>query len=181
MGQPPSVMRKSYRPGVGSTRLYWTCEKGFDDGETSVGPAWIDHLDANGELVRSERVADGQWITRSEAMTLARENDYDLLIEDGLVPSAWEAVGATSGKARNPTHRTLLWLEVAFAVLCAALAIVTVFWTGWVESLTGFDPDHQNGAFEWLIVAGFFTGSGLAGLSARAEWRRLAHDSYVDL
>src|SRR5262249_30150960 len=42
-----------YRPGVGSTRLYWTCERGFGDGETSVGPAWIDRLDADGELVQS--------------------------------------------------------------------------------------------------------------------------------
>jgi len=164
---------------MGRPRLYWTCEKGFDDGETSVGPAWIDHLDVDGELVQSERVADGQWIARSEAVSLARENDYDLLLDDSLVPAAWERVGAGSGQANNSTHRTLFWLEVVFAVLCAVLAIVTVFWCDWVESLTGVDPDHHNGAFEWLIVAGFFTGSALAGLAARAEWRRLVHDSYV--
>lgn len=79
------------------------------------------------------------------------------------------------------TGRTLFLLEVVLAVVCAVLAIVTVFWPGWVESLTGFDPDHHNGAFEWLIVAGFFAGSGLAGVAARAEWRRLVYDSYVPL
>ena len=70
------------------------------------------------------------------------------------------------------------------AVLCAALAIVTIFWHGWIEALTGFDPDHHNGSFEWLIVGGIFTASGLAGLAARAEWRRSARDpyeGYVDL
>ena len=58
---------------------------------------------------------------------------------------------------------------------------MTIFWSGWVESLTGFDPDHHNGAFEWLIVGGFFIASGLVGLAARAEWRRDPYSSYVPL
>src|SRR5215469_7034188 len=57
---------------VGITRLYWACEQGFDDGDSSVGPAWIDRLDSDGGLVRSERVAGGKWITRTEALSLAR-------------------------------------------------------------------------------------------------------------
>jgi len=61
------------------------------------------------------------------------------------------------------------------------LAIVTIFWHGWVESLTGFDPDHHNGAFEWLIVGGLFLASGLAGAAARAERRRDSYASYVPL
>jgi hypothetical protein len=81
----------------------------------------------------------------------------------------------------DPTLRVLFWSELGLAVLCGALAIVTLFWHGWIESLTGFDPDHHNGKLEWLIVAGLFTASGLAGLAARAEWRRDPYASYVDL
>ena len=82
---------------------------------------------------------------------------------------------------REATLRVLFWLELALAIFCAALAVVTLFWHGWIESLTGFDPDHHNGKFEWLIVAALFTASGVAGLAARAEWRRDPYASYVDL
>jgi hypothetical protein len=82
-------------------------------------------------------------------------------------------------------RRTLFWIESGLAVLCALLSIVTVSRPAWIEALTGFDPDRRNGSFEWLIVAGLFTASGLAGLAARAEWRRLVdanrHDGYVPL
>jgi hypothetical protein len=80
--------------------------------------------------------------------------------------------------------RTLFWLESALAFLCAVLGVATVFSPSWIEALSGFDPDRGNGTFEWLIVAGIFAASGLAGLVARAEWRRplrQASDSYVDL
>ena len=84
----------------------------------------------------------------------------------------------------EPAPRALFWLEFTLAVVCAGLAVVTIFWHGWIETLTGFDPDHHNGSFEWLIVAMLFTGSGLAGLAARGEWRRAVRDpyeGYVDL
>jgi hypothetical protein len=44
-------------------------------------------------------------------------------------------------------------VEAAIAVFAGALGIVTVFWHDWIEALTGWDPDHHNGSFEWLIVA----------------------------
>jgi hypothetical protein len=47
-----------------------------------------------------------------------------------------------------------------------------VFWRDWIEALTGFDPDHHNGSFEWLIVAGLFAASVLVARAARVEWRR---------
>jgi undecaprenyl pyrophosphate phosphatase UppP len=68
--------------------------------------------------------------------------------------------------------RARFWLEMAFASLCALLAVVTVFWRDWIEALTGFDPDRHNGSFEWLIVAGLFAACVLVGLAAGAEWRR---------
>jgi hypothetical protein len=70
------------------------------------------------------------------------------------------------------TARARFGLEAELASLCGALALVTLFWRDWIEALTGFDPDHHNGSFEWLIVAGLFAACVLVGLAARAEWRR---------
>lgn len=82
----------------------------------------------------------------------------------------------------RPALRTLFWIELVLAVLCAALAILTLFWHGWIEAATGFDPDHGDGSAEWLIVAALFAASGLAGFAARAEWRRSdPYAGYVDL
>jgi hypothetical protein len=82
----------------------------------------------------------------------------------------------------RPALRTLFWIELVLAVLCAALAILTLFWHGWIEATTGFDPDHGDGSAEWLIVAGLFAASGLASFAAGTEWRRSdPYAGYVDL
>jgi hypothetical protein len=47
-----------------------------------------------------------------------------------------------------------------------------LFWRDWIEALTGFSPDHHNGSFEWMIVAGLFLVCVLVSFAARAEWRR---------
>ena len=71
------------------------------------------------------------------------------------------------------TVRARFWLEAALASLCGFLAVLTLFWRDWIEALTGFDPDHHNGSFEWLIVAGLFAGlRASSGVAARGEWRR---------
>jgi len=72
----------------------------------------------------------------------------------------------------DSTVRARFWLESGLAGLCAVLATATVFWRDWIEALTGFDPDHHNGSFEWTIVAALFTASALIGLAARTEWGR---------
>ena len=85
-------------------------------------------------------------------------------------------------RLRQSSLGILFWVELGLAVACAVLAILTLFWHGWIESLTGLDPDHHNGKVEWLIVAGLFAASGLAGLAARAEYRRGdPYAGYVDL
>jgi DMSO/TMAO reductase YedYZ heme-binding membrane subunit len=71
------------------------------------------------------------------------------------------------------TVRARFWLEAGLASVCGFLAVLTLFWRDWIEALTGFSPDHHNGSFEWLIVAGLFVVCVLVGLAARAEWRRL--------
>jgi hypothetical protein len=62
--------------------------------------------------------------------------------------------------------RKRFWLEAGLAMLTGALAIITLFWRDWIEALTGFDPDHQNGSLEW--------GSSLASPSypSSLPWRR---------
>jgi len=63
------------------SRLYWKWEDGPEDAEgddpNDVGPAWIDHADGT-----SEKVRDGEWITRAEAERLAAESGFELSIDD---------------------------------------------------------------------------------------------------
>ena len=64
-------------------------------------------------------------------------------------------------------------LETALAVIAGALGILTMFWPAWVEGLTGWDPDHHNGSFEWLIVATLLALSAAMGLLANHHRRLL--------
>jgi hypothetical protein len=68
--------------------------------------------------------------------------------------------------------RVRFWFEAGLASFCGFLAILTLFWRDWIEALTGFDPDHHSGSFEWAIVAGLALTGILVGLAARSEWRR---------
>lgn len=62
-------------------------------------------------------------------------------------------------------------LETAIASLAGALGVLTIFWHDWIEGLTGWDPDHHNGTFEWLIVAGLLVVAAVVGIIARRDWR----------
>ena len=43
-----------------------------------------------------------------------------------------------------------------------------IFWVDWIEALTGFEPDQNDGTVEWLVVIG----SGQKGaISPRPEIR----------
>jgi hypothetical protein len=70
--------------------------------------------------------------------------------------------------------RRRFWFEVGPATCCGSLAVVTVFWRDWIEALTGFDPDHHNGVFEWAIVAGLLLLCFTIGAAAAAELHRPA-------
>lgn len=70
--------------------------------------------------------------------------------------------------------RIRMRLEAALAFFAGALGVLTAFWHDWIEALTGWDPDHHNGSFEWLIVALLLAIAAGLGLLARRERRQLA-------
>jgi undecaprenyl pyrophosphate phosphatase UppP len=65
----------------------------------------------------------------------------------------------------------LVRLEAAIAAIAAVLGITTIFWRDWIEALTGWDPDHHNGSFEWLIVSVLLIIAVTLGLLARHHRR----------
>ena len=69
--------------------------------------------------------------------------------------------------------KSLVRLETAIASIAAILGITTIFWHDWIEALTGWDPDHHNGSFEWLIVLALLVIEVTLGLLARYHHRRL--------
>jgi hypothetical protein len=64
-------------------------------------------------------------------------------------------------------------LETALAIFAGALGILTIFWPAWIEAITGWDPDHHNGNFEWLVVATLLALSAATGLLAVLHRRLL--------
>ena len=73
--------------------------------------------------------------------------------------------------------KTRAGLETAIALLAGFLGVVTIFWHDWIEALTGWDPDQNNGSAEWLIVAGLLVIAVAMGTVARRHWRLLLADS----
>jgi undecaprenyl pyrophosphate phosphatase UppP len=61
--------------------------------------------------------------------------------------------------------------ETAAASFAGALGVLTIFWHDWIEALTGWDPDHHNGSFEWMIVAVLLIIAAVVGSTARRDWR----------
>jgi hypothetical protein len=69
-------------------------------------------------------------------------------------------------------RRKRLWVALAAASASGVMSIVTICYPDWIEFLTGIDPDHQDGSFEWVIAAAFFAGAVSAANVARGEWQR---------
>lgn len=74
--------------------------------------------------------------------------------------------------------RYRFWIEATLALCTGVLAIVTLFWHDWIETIFGVDPDKGNGSSEWLVVAGLLIITTILAFGARIEWRhaRLAQD-----
>jgi len=64
-------------------------------------------------------------------------------------------------------------LEAIVALCAGILGILTIFWHDWIEALTGWDPDHNNGTVEWVVVVGLLAVAVVMALVARHHWRLL--------
>jgi DNA-binding NarL/FixJ family response regulator len=73
------------------------------------------------------------------------------------------------------------WVEAGLAALCGFFAILTLFTRDWIEARTGFDPDRNNGSFEWTIVAALFLACILLSIIARADWHRLNPSAHAGM
>lgn len=62
-------------------------------------------------------------------------------------------------------------IEMVLAAIFAALAIVTLTWPTWIESLSGLEPDRGSGELEWLITAVFAVVAVGAALLSRRDYR----------
>jgi DMSO/TMAO reductase YedYZ heme-binding membrane subunit len=64
------------------------------------------------------------------------------------------------------------WLESILGSVAGVVAVVTLFWRGWIEAVFGVDPDKGNGSAEWLVVFILLILAGALAVGARLEWRR---------
>jgi hypothetical protein len=62
-------------------------------------------------------------------------------------------------------------IEAILAVVAGILAVVTLVWPTWIETLFGVDPDAGSGAAEWWIVAVLAGVAVASGLLARRDYR----------
>ena len=65
------------------------------------------------------------------------------------------------------------WVEAVMSGLGTLLGLLTIVWHDWIEGAFGVDPDHGNGAVEWIAVAVLLAIGAVAGALARREWRRV--------
>ena len=71
------------------------------------------------------------------------------------------------------SRRWRLWLEMMLSIASAILGLVTLVWHDWIEIVFGFDPDHHNGAVEWIVVFVLLAAAVLFGIAARRERHRV--------
>ena len=62
--------------------------------------------------------------------------------------------------------RYRFWLESGLSLITGTLAIVTLFWHDWIETVFG------NGSAEWLVVFIALLITAALAVGARHEWRR---------
>ena len=65
-------------------------------------------------------------------------------------------------------------LEVALAVIGAALFALTLVFPEWIEELTGIEPDNGSGAAEFVVAGIFLLTAVVSGVMARRTYLRRA-------
>lgn len=68
--------------------------------------------------------------------------------------------------------RRRFWLESIFGSVTGIVAVITLFWRDWIETVFRIDPDSGNGSAEWLTVLVLLLVMVTLALGARHEWRR---------
>ena len=68
--------------------------------------------------------------------------------------------------------RRRFWLESIFGSVTGIVAVITLFWQDWIETVFRVDPDSGNGSAEWLVVVVLLLATVTLALGARREWRR---------
>jgi H+/Cl- antiporter ClcA len=61
-------------------------------------------------------------------------------------------------------------IETALAVVAGVLAVATLVWPTWLETLFGVEPDGGSGATEWWLVVALAVVALVAGLLARRDF-----------
>jgi len=69
-------------------------------------------------------------------------------------------------------QRCKFWLESISGSITGILAIFTLFWPQWIESVFKVDPDGGNGSAEWLTVGILLTATVLLAVDAHSVRRR---------
>lgn len=72
----------------------------------------------------------------------------------------------------SPGLRHRFWLESLLGSITGVIAIITLFWHDWIETIFGVDPDKGNGSAEWLVVLILLAVTLTLANGARLEWRR---------
>lgn len=68
--------------------------------------------------------------------------------------------------------RRRFWIEAGMAAASAFLLVLTILWSDWIEFVFRFDPDHNNGSFERLIVTASITSTIIFICVANRELRK---------
>ena len=61
-------------------------------------------------------------------------------------------------------------VETVLAGIFGVLAVVTMLWPTWIESITGLEPDAGSGATEWAAVVVFAVAAVGAAALARRDY-----------
>lgn len=70
--------------------------------------------------------------------------------------------------------RRLFWIETGLAAISGLLALITPVFPGWIELVSGWDPDQYDGSFERLIIIGLFVTAVALAVAAVFELQRSA-------
>jgi hypothetical protein len=76
--------------------------------------------------------------------------------------------------------RVRFWVEAVMATLSTILLIVTAMVPNWLESISQFDPDKGNGAFELAFVAVSLLLTVTLWVTSKLEWQRATTGASAD-